>query len=375
MQIENRKMQNGGQAGRSQRQFAICILHFALCIFPAAVDAADWPTHRGNAQRTGNIDDQPGPASGKVLWVHKSSDHFVASPVCTGDTLFVSGLGAFNTSSFQALTTEPAAKQRVRWSKSVPYLKLPTVCAPAVAGGLVVFGDGMHQTDGAVLHGVRADTGLPLWQLPVPGQLVHLEGSPTIAGGKVFIGGGNAGVLCVDPSRLELDGKDVDAVMAQVALDKKWKELVAKYEQEKKVDPDFAIPPGEDSLPKPRPKLVWQVGAGKWHVDAPIAVTVNSPHPGPLPVGEGGRVFIATAFLDAEKVGERALYCLKGTDGSVTWRTPLEFNPWAGPTIAGEVVLIGTSSVRLEPKDVSKARGEVIAMSAASVNRGTSQAN
>ena len=331
---------------------SILIVVACLAIVARVSLAADWPTHRGNSQRTGNIDGQPGPVSGKVLWVHKASDHFVAAPVCTGDTLFVSGLGAFNTSSFQALSTEPAAKQRVRWSKSVPYLKLPTVCAPAVVNGLVVFGDGMHQTDGAVLHGVRADTGLPLWQLPVPGQLVHLEGAPTIAGSKVFIGGGNAGVLCVDPSRLELDGKEVDAATAQAALDKKWKELVAKYEQEKKVDPDFAIPPSEDSLSKPRPKLVWQAGAGKWHVDAPVSVA-------------GDRVFIATAFLDAEKVGERALLCLKAADGSVAWKTPLEFNPWAGPTVAGEMVLIGTSSVRLEPKDVAKARGEVVAVSAA----------
>ncbi len=63
-----------------------------------------------------------------------------------------------------------------------------------------------------------------------------------IAGGKVLIAGGNAGVLCIDPSRLELDGKEVDVASAQAALDKKWKELLAKYEQEKKkVDPDFAI--------------------------------------------------------------------------------------------------------------------------------------
>lgn len=312
--------------------------------------AADWPTHRGNSQRTGNIDGQPGPVAGKVLWVHKSNDHYVASPVCDGTALFVSGLAAFNTSTFQALSVEPAAKQRVKWAKSVPYLKLPTVCAPAIAGGLAVFGDGMHQTDGAVLHGVRADSGLPLWQLPVPGQLVHLEGSPTISGGKVFIGGGNAGVLCVDPSRLELDGKDVDAVAAQAMLDKKWKELLAKYEQEKKVDPDFAIPPSEDALPKPRPKIVWQAGSGKWHVDAPIGVT-------------GDRVLVATAFLDAEKVGERALYCLKAGDGGVIWKTPLEFNPWSGPTLAGDLVLVGTSSVRLEPNDVAKARGEVAAVS------------
>ena len=316
----------------------------------AVVLGADWPTHRGNLARTGCVDDRPGPTSAKVIWVHKSSDHYIAAPVPTGDSVLVSALAAFNTSTFQSLAVDPGAKQRVRWAKSVPYLKLPTVCAPAVAGNLVVFGDGMHQTDGAVLHGVRLDTGLPLWQLPVPGQLVHLEGAPTIADGKVFLGGGNAGVLCVDTTRLELEGKEVDAAAAQTMLDKRWKELLAKYEQEKKTDPDFAIAPSDDSLPKPRPKLVWQAGAGQWHVDAAVAVI-------------GDRVLAATAFLDVERSGMRALCCLKAGDGNVVWQTPLKFNPWAGPTVVGDLVLVGCSSVRLEPNDVGKAQGEVLAIS------------
>ena len=328
------------------------LLTWGLLLQVTPLPASDWPTNRGNSARTGCVDGLSGPASNKVLWVHKSTDHYIAAPVAVGDSVLVSGLAAFNTSSFQSLAADPTAKQRVRWLKSVPYLKLPTVCAPAVVDGVVVFGDGMHQTDGAILHGVRLDNGLPLWQFPVPGELVHLEGSPTFAGGKILIGGGHAGVLCVDPSRLELDGKEVDAQSAQAALQKKWDELVASYEKEKKVDPDFAIPPSEDSLPKPRPKLVWQAGAGKWHVDASIAVA-------------GERVLLATAFLDVEKSGERALCCVKLGDGSVQWGTPLKFNPWAGPTVAGDLVLVGCSSVRLEPSEAAKGQGEVVAVSLA----------
>ena len=312
-------------------------------------DAADWPTNRGNMARTGTADSSAGPKSGKVLWVHKSTDHYIAAPVPAGDMLLVSSLAAFNTSSFQSLTIDPVAANRTRWVKAVPYLKLPTVCAPAVAGNLVVFGDGMHQTDGAILHGVRLDTGLPLWQYPVPGQLVHLEGAPTISNGRVIIGGGNAGVLCVDPSRLELEGKEVDAAAAHSVLELRWKELQAAYEKEKKIDPDFAIPPSEDSLPKPKPRLVWQTGAGKWHVDAAVAVTND-------------RVLVASAFLEAEKTGDRALIGLKLSDGSQAWKTPLKHNPWAGPTVAGDTILVGCSSVRLEPRDVPMAQGEVVAV-------------
>ncbi len=328
--------------------FAV-LLVVAAC--PLATQAADWPTARGNAARTGAVENSAGPKSGRVLWVHKSTDHYIAAPVPAGDLVLVSSLAAFNTSSFQALSIDPAAgAKRARWSKAVPYLKLPTVSAPAVFGNLVVFGDGMHQTDGAILHGVRLDTGLPLWQYPVPGQLVHMEGSPAIANGRVLIGGGNAGVVCLDPGKLELNGKEVDAAQAQVILDAQWKELQTKYEREKKIDPDFAIPPSEDSLPKPKPKLVWQSGAGKWHVDSSVAVT-------------GDRVILTSAFLDVEKTGDRSIIGLKLADGSEAWKTPLKHNPWAGPTIAGDLVLVGCSSVRLEPRDLPKAQGEVVAVS------------
>ncbi len=77
----------------------------------------------------------------------------------------------------------------------------------------------------------------------------------------------------------------------------------------------------------------------------------------------GDRVLVATAFLDAEKTGERALCCVKLSDGSVLWKTPLTLNPWAGPTVAGDVVLVGCSSVRLEPKEIAGAQGEVVAVS------------
>src|SRR5262249_25048775 len=154
----------------------------------------------------------------------------------------------------------------------------------------IVFGDGMHQTDGGVLFCLKAEGGLPLWQLPVPGKLVHLEGSPTVAGGRAHIGGGAAGVLCVGGDRVTLNRKDMDLPAIQKVLDQKWKELLAKYEEEKKKDPELAIPPSEDQLPKPAPRRVWQQGQDKWHVDAPIAVA-------------GDSVLVGSAFLDKEKVG------------------------------------------------------------------------
>jgi outer membrane protein assembly factor BamB len=326
----------------------------SLLILPLTTLAGDWPTHRGNPQRTGNLDGQPGPKAAKVLWVHRSQDHFVAAPVTDGKALYLAGLGAFNSASFNAFALTPAAPgKQLLWSKKTPYLKLPVVSPPAVVDGKVIFGDGMHQTDGAVLHCLAAEGGRMIWQLPVPGRLVHLEGAPTVADGKIYLGGGNAGVLCVDLNRVTLDGKDLDLAAVQGILDKRWKELQAKYEEDKKKDPDFALPPSEDQLPKPAPKRLWQVGQDKWHVDAPVAVA-------------GDRVLAASAHLDEEKIGERALFCLAAQDGAVRWQAPLKLNPWAGPTVAGQLVLVGGSSIRFDPAKLNGARGELTAVDLAS---------
>jgi outer membrane protein assembly factor BamB len=320
----------------------------SLWLAPAIVlAAAAGSTYRGNPQRTGS-DGIAGPAAPKVLWVWKSAEHFVAAPVASKDRLFVSGLGGFNVPTFTCLDTDPKSARRVVWTKGTPLLKLPAVSSPAIHDGKLIFGDGMHQTDDAFLHCLRLDKGQMLWQLPVPGTLVHLEGSPTVAGGRVYLGGGAAGVLCIDPNRVTLDGKEMDLPAIQKLMDKKWSELQAKYEEEKKKDPDFAVPPSEDQLPKPAPVRLWQQGKDKWHVDAPVTVS-------------GDRVLVASAFLDKEKVGDRALFCLDAKTGNVVWRTPLSVNPWGGPSLSDDLVVVSGSTIGYDPKSIKGAKGVVAA--------------
>src|ERR1043166_4721919 len=113
-------------------------------------------TYRANAQRTAS-DNQAGPTSPKVLWVLKSKDHHIASPVPHGNKLYVSGLGAFNTGVFMCLATDPAAKTRSLWAKTTPLLKQPSVSSPGIFKNYLVFGDGMHQNNGAMLYCMDTD--------------------------------------------------------------------------------------------------------------------------------------------------------------------------------------------------------------------------
>jgi outer membrane protein assembly factor BamB len=79
----------------------------------------------------------------------------------------------------------------------------------------------------------------------------------------------------------------------------------------------------------------------------------------------GDKVFVSSAYLDKEKLGERALICLNAATGAELWKVPLKFNAWAGATLAGEHVIVPCSTIRYDPKELSGAKGEVVAIKAA----------
>ena len=88
-----------------------------------------------------------------------------------GERLYVSGLGAFNLGNFACLSTAPSA-QGACCGRTTPLLKLPTVSSPGVFKNYLIFGDGMHQTNGALLYCLDADGGARVAAF-VQGDLVH----------------------------------------------------------------------------------------------------------------------------------------------------------------------------------------------------------
>ena len=122
------------------------ILAGILVVCGTSAPAADWPTARGNAQRTGCVDGKAGPVKGgKVLWVHESTDQYISVGSPGGNAIYVPALGTLNSGVMAAVSTEVGADagKRVLWSKSQPSIKLPTVCPPAVVGNRLIFGDGL----------------------------------------------------------------------------------------------------------------------------------------------------------------------------------------------------------------------------------------
>jgi outer membrane protein assembly factor BamB len=324
---------------------SLCAL-CALCGESLSADPGPWATYRGNPQRTGNTDNQPGPDKPAVLWAVKSQDHFVAAPVPVGANVYLAGLGGFNRPTIALLPADARGEPKPAWTRTAPYLRLASVSSPAVAGNLLVFGDGMHQDSGGVLHCLTADTGRPVWQLTMPGDLVHLEGAPTVADGKVYMGGGAAGAFCVELGKASLDGKELTAEEIAALQEGKWKELQAKYAEARKKDPDLAVPPTEDDLPKPAPKVLWKKGEGKWHVDAPVCVA-------------DGKVLVCTSYLGKEQAGERALYCLDAATGETVWKQPLALNPWGGASVLGDAVVVTGSTAGYYYAQLKGAKGDI----------------
>lgn len=327
---------------------AICLIGGSL----AAAEPGPWATYRGNPQRTGNTDGLAGPDQPAVLWVLKSKDHVVAAPVPVKDGVCVAGFSGFNQPQLALYPLASKTPPQPVWSKLRPPLKLLSVSSPAVAGEVLVFGEGMHVDATGVLTCLQAATGRPLWQLVLASDEknpVHVEGAPTVAGGKVFVGGGGAGVICVELEKGLLDGKEYDFAAIAKLQDMRWQELVARYEEAKAKKDDFAMPPSEDQLLKFVPKQLWQKGAGRWHVDAPVNLVGNT-------------LLVPTAYLDKEKVGERALYALNATTGDTIWKRDLPYNPWGGATVAGELAIVPGSSVGYYYKELKGAKGDVTAL-------------
>ena len=343
----------------------------------APIAAGDWPTYQGSARRAGNVDGRAGPKRPRVLWALPGRSHYLAAPAPVGERLFVSALGAFNAPEISALDLASGAAERVVWTRRPPVLELPTASPVTARDGVVYAGEGMHQNIAGAVVAFAASDGLPLWRQAFAGELRHVEGGPTIdAAGRVFVGCGSGGIVCIDGDRVASGGKVRSRAEHEVLARAVWEELVAAYEKEKRDDPDFAVPPNPGDLASrldARPAIRWTAGNDAWHVDSSVLLVDAKTAAGI----DSDRVIAGSAFLEDERSGERAAVCVDAARGRLLWKAPLGFNPWGAPSVAtigeGErartLAFIGCASIRFDPATVDGARGEVVALDAASGER------
>ena len=160
---------------------------------------SDWPMFRGGPSRRGCAGRQTGPAGGGVNWAwKKSGEAFYSSPAVVGNRVYVASAkaSAFGSGSGKIYCFD-ADTGAVVWA-SAPKGYRPTFSSPVISGRRLVCGEGLHLTSDAriICLDIRPEAkGKVLWTFQTHS---HVECSPVIADGRVFIGAGDDGYYCLD---------------------------------------------------------------------------------------------------------------------------------------------------------------------------------
>lgn len=166
---------------------------------PAAepeITADSWPMFRGGPERRGAAGADRSPSSGGVNWSFASeAKTFYASPAVVGNRVYVTSAqtGVFEDSG--AVYCLDADTGSVVW-KSRPDGFRATFSSPSIHKSFLVCGEGLHFTqDARVVCLDLRGRGKVLWEFRTKS---HVESTPCIEDGKVYVGAGDDGVYCLD---------------------------------------------------------------------------------------------------------------------------------------------------------------------------------
>ncbi|MFP4058067.1 MAG: PQQ-binding-like beta-propeller repeat protein [Candidatus Brocadiia bacterium] len=294
---------------------------------PAATEAkagTDWPAFRGGPERRGAVPGAPDPSVCEPVWSFDRDARTVyASPAVVGNRLYVSTADKGVFADRGAILCLDAQTGAEVW-RYAPKDFRATFSSPAVKDGYVVCGEGLHFTTDARITCLDLE-GNRLWELRTAS---HVESSPCIYDGRVYIGAGDDGYYCIDlepgpdgqPDVLwHLDGEDVpDCESCPAALDG------VVY---------VGLGQGGNAILA----LDAETGEVRWRLDTPYPVfSPPALAEGKLYVGMGNGNFIETA----EQVRAAAVADLR--DAGASEREIAEAEKRLGP--AGEVWCIDLQS-------------------------------
>ena len=313
-------------------------------------DDAPWSTYRGNNRRTGNTDNVTGPEKPKVLWFIRSAEHYATAPVPCGTDILFPGARRVHNGVVNCFPMTPKDVKAIKptWTKGPPLIRLPTVSSPAIADGKVIFGDGMHQTDGAVLYCLPADGGNLLWTLQAPGKLVHMEGSPSVSNGRVYLGGGAAGVMCVELNTVVLDGKELS--VKEIPALQVWalEEVAGEVRGREEEGPRLRYPAdGKRSAQAvAEGGLDAGQGAGTWMRRCSSPAT---------------RCSWRRRFSTRRRKATRRVLSRRG-DRQGILENAVDVQSLGRAVLAGDTVIVTTSTIPYDPKEIEGSKGEVVAI-------------
>lgn len=132
-----------------------------------------------------------------VEWVYDAPDPggFLATPAVADGVAVVSAVLTRGLTQRGGVYAVDASTGKQLWAQSGDGTMRPSASGPAVDGGRVFVGEGMHADFSCRLRALDLKTGAVVWGVPARD---HLEAGPTVSGGVVYASAGNDGVLALD---------------------------------------------------------------------------------------------------------------------------------------------------------------------------------
>ncbi len=238
------------------------------------VAGEDWPVFRGDPGRHGGRGGEAPPADGGLVWSYAADvQTFWASPAVVGNRVYVSSADKGPLRDRGAIYCLDADSGGLVW-KAAPSGYVATFSSPVVAGRFLVCGEGLHYTPDARVFCMDVLRHEILWTYTTHG---HVESTPCIDKGRVYVGAGDDGYYC------------------------------------------FQLEPDAEG----RAVVLWHVP----HERCPDATTSPAVHDGRVVVGCG--------------MYGNAICCLDAASGAELWRVPTPYPVFGAPTLVGGRVVVG----------------------------------
>jgi len=164
----------------------------------AAESGSDWPLFRGNFARTGVVANAQEPTRGRLNWIFRSGKAaFFSSPTVVGNRVYVTtatmAIIGDGSGEICCLDADTGA---VVWH-TAPDGYQATYSSPVVSGDFLVCGEGLHDTNDArvICLDLRpGHEGKVLWTHRTAS---HVECTPVVSDGCVYVGAGDDGYYCL----------------------------------------------------------------------------------------------------------------------------------------------------------------------------------
>lgn len=266
----------------------------------------------------------------RVVWVFEAKlpGGVVAAPTVTDGAVYASTVHRRGLRGFGVVRAIDPATGDERWAFDHDGMMLPSASAPVAHAGRLYFGEGMHGDFVCQFYCLDAATGALAWRHETAG---HIESTPTIADGTVYLTAGDDGVHALDagtgtpkwahPFRTDLHFDTTPCVAGG---------RVYVGSGPSRLNPALQVACLDAATGEP----VWRVPTDLPAWGAPTL------HDGRLYVGLGnGRL---TEGAKPPETPAGALLCLDPADGRTVWRFAAGDAVFQKPTAAGDRVYFGS---------------------------------